>query len=66
MCEARQRLSRLLGLVPFITAHPGARLEELASHFNVSVETIEDDLQLLFVSGRPGHCLLYTSPSPRD
>lgn len=55
MCEARQRLSRLLGLVPFITAHPGARLEELASHFNVSVETIEDDLQLLFVSGRPGH-----------
>lgn len=55
MCEARQRLSRLLGLVPFITANPGTQLNDLADHFNVPVETIEDDLQLLFVSGRPGH-----------
>ena len=55
MCEAQQRLSRLLGLVPFITANPGTQLEDLAAHFNVPVETIEDDLQLLFVSGRPGH-----------
>lgn len=55
MCSARERLTRLLSLVPYLDAHPGADLEETASYFNIDSDTLIDDLQLLFVTGRPGH-----------
>lgn len=55
MAEAPERLSRVLGLVPYASARPGVSLEALAEHFGVDVETITDDLQLIFVTGRPGH-----------
>ena len=50
-----ERLSRLLGLVPYLTANPGAELHEVAEAFGCTREELIDDLELLFVSGRPGH-----------
>lgn len=50
-----ERLSRLLGLVPYLTANPGAELSDVAATFGCTREELIDDLELLFVSGRPGH-----------
>lgn len=55
MSSARERLTRLLSLVPYLDAHPGADLEETAAYFGIDSDTLIDDLQLLFVTGRPGH-----------
>lgn len=55
MSSARERLTRLLSLVPYLDAHPGADLEETAAYFAIDSDTLIDDLQLLFVTGRPGH-----------
>lgn len=52
---APDRLARLLGLVPYLTSRPGADLGETAAHFGVSKAELVDDLELLFVTGRPGH-----------
>jgi proteasome accessory factor C len=53
--SARERLTRLLSLVPYLDAHPGADLAETAAYFGIDSDTLIDDLQLLFVTGRPGH-----------
>jgi proteasome accessory factor C len=53
--SARERLTRLLSLVPYLDAHPGADLEDTAAYFGIDSDTLIDDLQLLFVTGRPGH-----------
>ncbi len=55
MSSARERLTRLLSLVPYLDAHPGADLEETAAYFGIDAATLIDDLELLFVTGRPGH-----------
>ena len=55
MSSARERLTRLLSPVPYLDAHPGADLEETAAYFGIDSDTLIDDLQLLFVTGRPGH-----------
>lgn len=55
MPSARERLTRLLSLVPYLDANPGADLEETAAHFGIDSSTLIDDLELLFVTGRPGH-----------
>ena len=53
--RAQDRLSRLLGLVPYLTRRPGTDLDDVAAHFGVTRAQIVDDLELLFVTGRPGH-----------
>jgi predicted DNA-binding transcriptional regulator YafY len=52
---AAGRLSRLLALVPWLTAHEGVTLDEAAAHFGVSADQLEKDLFLLICTGRPGH-----------
>jgi proteasome accessory factor C len=52
---ATQRLSRLLALVPYLSAHPGARVEHVAATFGIPESKLVDDLALLFVCGLPGH-----------
>ena len=52
---ASARLARLLALVPYLLARPGARVEDVAAAFGVTERTLVDDLQLLFVCGLPGH-----------
>lgn len=52
---AATRLSRLLALVPWLSAHEGVTIDDAAAHFDVTPEQLEKDLWLLVVSGRPGH-----------
>ena len=53
--NAALRALRLLDLVPFITAHPGIRVSELADEFSVTQDEILKDLNLLFLCGLPGY-----------
>lgn len=53
--SAAARLSRLLGLVPYLTQNPGVGVAAAAEAFDISTAQLIDDLELLFVSGRPGH-----------
>ena len=47
------RLQRVLALVPWILAHPGITLAELAARFEVSELELERDLELLPMCGLP-------------
>jgi hypothetical protein len=53
---ATDRLARLLALVPYLMARPGARVEDVAKAFGVDEDRLADDLELLFVCGLPGTC----------
>ncbi len=55
MSGAADRLSRLLALVPYLLAHPGSLLPDVASEFGVSDKQLRADLDLLFLCGLPGH-----------
>lgn len=55
MSEAIERTKRSLDLIPYILEHQGISLEELAKKFNVSTETLYEDLNLLFCCGLPGY-----------
>ena len=52
---ATQRLGRLLSMVPWLLQHPGVSIAEAAAEFGVGEQQIDDDLNLLFVCGTPGH-----------
>lgn len=52
---AAGRLSRLLALVPWLTAHEGVTVAEAAAHFGVTDSQLVEDLNLLICTGRPGH-----------
>ncbi|HEU5308833.1 MAG TPA: WYL domain-containing protein [Acidimicrobiia bacterium] len=47
------RLQRVLALVPWILAHPGVTIAELATRFEVSELELERDLELLPMCGLP-------------
>ena len=47
------RLQRVLALVPWILAHPGVTITELAARFEVSERELERDLELLPMCGLP-------------
>jgi predicted DNA-binding transcriptional regulator YafY len=53
--QASERLSRLLALVPWLVANDGVRIADAAARFGVSERQLLKDLDLLIVSGRPGH-----------
>jgi proteasome accessory factor C len=50
-----EQLERLLALLPYVIAHPGVKVAELARAFAVSEEQVRKDLQLAFVCGLPGY-----------
>ncbi|MEZ5116712.1 MAG: WYL domain-containing protein [Candidatus Nanopelagicales bacterium] len=52
---AAEQLSRLLALVPWLSAHDGVTVAEAAEHFGVTPDQLERDLWLLVVTGLPGH-----------
>ena len=49
------QLPRLLALLPYLQAHPGVRLPDVAATFGVTVDRLRKDLDLLWVCGLPGH-----------
>lgn len=49
------RVTRLLGLVTYLEREGEATVEELAAHFHVSPVQVRRDVELLWVSGVPGH-----------
>jgi proteasome accessory factor C len=51
--ESGARLQRVLALVPWIAAHPGVTLDELAARFEIEREELEEDLELLPMCGLP-------------
>lgn len=55
MSGATDHLPRLLALVPWLLAHPGTPVREVAQEFGVSEEQIRADLNLLWVCGLPGY-----------
>ncbi|MHA7238747.1 helix-turn-helix transcriptional regulator [Arthrobacter sp. TMS1-12-1] len=52
--SSQDHLLRLLDLVPYLLAHPGAEVGETARRFDVTESQLTKDLDLLFVSG-PRH-----------
>jgi len=52
---ASERAIRLLDMVPFLNAHPGISIKELASAFSISTNQLIADLNLLFLCGLPGY-----------
>ncbi|MDO4919492.1 WYL domain-containing protein [Kocuria sp.] len=53
--STEHHLARLLHIVRHVYAHQGAQLEETARHFGITDAELVNDLQTLFVCGRPGH-----------
>lgn len=50
---AGPRLARVLALVPYVLAHPGTTIDELAERFRVPPREIKRDLELLPMCGLP-------------
>lgn len=50
---AGPRLARVLAIVPYVLAHPGITIPELADRFRVDRRDIESDLELLPMCGLP-------------
>lgn len=55
MTGERERLPRLLALVPYLQAHDGIAIEQAAADFDISEDQLRRDLQLLWMCGLPGH-----------
>ncbi|MHB2024610.1 MAG: helix-turn-helix transcriptional regulator [Mycobacteriales bacterium] len=55
MSASSEHLPRLLALVPYLLAHPDARVPDVAATFEISERQLRDDLDLIFVCGLPGH-----------
>jgi predicted DNA-binding transcriptional regulator YafY len=50
------RMTRLLALVPYLTARPeGVRVAEAARDFGVTERQLRSDMELLWMCGLPGH-----------
>ena len=52
---AANRLARLLALLPYLVAHPGVAVSEVAVVFDISEDQLRGDLDLLFMCGLPGY-----------
>jgi proteasome accessory factor C len=50
---AGAEIQRILALVPWIVAHPGTPKAEIAERFGVSVDTLDEDLDLVLMIGVP-------------
>jgi proteasome accessory factor C len=55
MSRTAQRLTRILSMVPWVIAHPGARVEEVCERFGYTERQLIEDLNLVFVCGLPGY-----------
>lgn len=49
------RLSRILGLIPYVLANPGVSTDEVMERFGYTQEELTRDLNAVFVCGLPGY-----------
>lgn len=49
------RLTRILAMLPWVIAHPGAPVDEVCGRFGYTRAELVRDLQLIFVCGLPGY-----------
>lgn len=49
------RLSRILGLIPYVLANPGVGTEEVMERFGYTEDELTRDLNTVFVCGLPGY-----------
>lgn len=50
---AGAEIQRILAIVPWIVAHPGASKDEIARRFDTTVQQLDDDLALVLMIGVP-------------
>lgn len=50
-----RRLNRILAMVPWVIANPGATVAEVCERFDYTKEQLAADLDLVFVCGLPGY-----------
>lgn len=50
-----ERLARILGMLPWVIAHPGASVAEVCRRFGYTRAELARDLNLVFVCGLPGY-----------
>jgi proteasome accessory factor C len=55
MSGATDHLPRLLALVPWLLAHPGTPVADVAREFEVTEDQLRADLNLLWMCGLPGY-----------
>lgn len=53
MATSKERVRRMLSLVPYVVNHPGAELKELSDLFGAPEKELRKDLDLLFLTGVP-------------
>lgn len=55
MRPTARRLARILAMLPWVIAHPGAGVDEVCERFGYSRSELISDLELVFVCGLPGY-----------
>ncbi len=55
MNRTAQRLGRILAMLPWVIANPGATVDEVCERFGYSRKELIADLDLVFVCGLPGY-----------
>jgi proteasome accessory factor C len=53
--KTARRLNRILGMLPWVIANPGATVDEVCDRFGYSRSQLMADLDLVFVCGLPGY-----------
>lgn len=53
--KTARRLTRLLSMLPWVIANPGARVDEVCERFDYTPRQLAADLNLVFVCGLPGY-----------
>ncbi|MDH4309185.1 MAG: WYL domain-containing protein, partial [Acidimicrobiia bacterium] len=49
------RLNRILAMLPWVIAHPGASVPDVCDRFGYTRRQLLEDLDLVFVCGLPGY-----------
>jgi proteasome accessory factor C len=55
MSGSTESLPRLLALVPWLLAHRGTPLDQIAAEFDVTPQQMRRDISLIWMCGLPGH-----------